>query len=47
VSAAHLTRDQNRDAEEMAVPGSVESFQISDVGILSHAPIDPQVARLV
>jgi hypothetical protein len=42
-----IAGDQDRDAEEVTVPGSVEGFEINDLSVLSHVLIDPQAARLV
>jgi len=32
-----IARNQDRDAKEVTVPGSVEGFEISDLRALSHA----------
>jgi hypothetical protein len=47
VCGSLVARDQGRDAEEVPVPGSVEGFEIGDLSVLLHIPIDPQAARLV
>jgi hypothetical protein len=42
-----IARDQDRDPEEMTVPGSVDGFEIGDLSVLPHVFTDPQAARLV
>jgi hypothetical protein len=42
-----IAGNQDCDAKEVTVPGSVEGFEISGLSVLPHVLIDPQAAGLV